>query len=275
MFEEKTVFIPGGSSGIGLSTAKQLAKKGAHVYIFARNPSRLETALEEISACRKRNGQRFGATPMDVSDPGRVTEVMTATAEESGTPDILINMAGLSEPRAFEEISHDQFDRVMKANLYGTWNTISALLPRMKENGGYIVNTSSVAGFLGVFGYSDYCASKFAVVGLSEALRMELKPHGIHVSVLCPPDTDTPMLTEENKIKPEETKALSGGAKILSADRVANDLLNGIIKKKFMIVPGFEGKLINLLRRWCPSVLMHFMDNTVKKVQAAARQAPL
>lgn len=272
MFKDKIIYIPGGSSGIGLAAAKQLAGKGAHVFIFARTPSRLKTALQEISAAKINDDQRFGARAVDVSDPSRVGDIMNAAVHDFGIPDILINTAGLSEPRIFENVTHEQFDRILKANLYGTRNTIFTLLPHMKKRGGHIVNTSSIAGIIGVFGYTDYCASKFALIGLSEALRMELKPFGINVSVLCPPDTDTPMLRDENKIKPEETKALAGGAKVLSADEVAQDLLKGIIKQKFMIIPGFEGKLIDKLRRWCPSVLMHFMDNTVKKVQTARKK---
>lgn len=273
MFDDKIIYIPGGSSGIGLAAARQLAGKGAHVHVFARNPARLETALKEISACKIRTGQRFGAKSVDVGDPSGVADIMNAAVNEFGAPDILINMAGQSKPRHFEEITHEQFDRVIKVNLYGTWNTISALLPHMKKKGGYIVNTSSIAGFIGVFGYTDYCASKFALIGFSEALRMELKPCGINVSVLCPPDTDTPMLKEENRIKPMETKAIASGARVLSADKVARDLLKGIAGKKFMIIPGFEGKVVDLLRRWFPSLLMFYMDNTVKKVQKAGKKS--
>ncbi|MFO7963717.1 MAG: SDR family NAD(P)-dependent oxidoreductase [Desulfobacterales bacterium] len=271
MFHNRIIYIPGGSSGIGLAAAKQLAAKGAHVVIFARNPSRLESAHAEISECKTDSRQRFGATSVDVADPHLTTEAMNAAANEFGAPDVLINMAGQSEPRYADRISHAQFDRIIKTNLYGTWNTISALLPHMKAKGGHIVNTSSIAGFIGVFGYADYCASKFAVVGLSEALRMELKPCGIRVSVLCPPDTDTPMLFDENKIKPPETKALSKRARVLSADAVARGLLLGIAKNRFMIIPGFEGRVIDRMRRWAPSLLMHFMDSSVRKMQKTIR----
>src|SRR6185503_5941588 len=105
----------------------------------------------------------------------------------------------------------------MAVNLAGCWHMIQALLPHMKARGGYIVNTASLAGLIGVSGYSDYCASKFALVGYSEALRAELKLVGIEVSVLCPPDTDTPGFATENRTKPEETKAISASARLMSA----------------------------------------------------------
>ena len=123
---------------------------------------------------------------------------MAEVVQSFGAPDILINNVGRALPRYFEDVTFEQFDETMKTNLYGAWNTISVLVPHMKAGGGTIVNVSSMAGFIGVFGYTDYCASKFAVVGLSEALRQELRRYGITVAVLCPPDTDTPGLANED-----------------------------------------------------------------------------
>jgi short-subunit dehydrogenase len=138
----------------------------------------------------------------------------------------------------------------------------------MKEHGGYIVNVSSIAGFIGLFGYTDYSASKFAIIGFSEALRSELKRYGITVSVLCPPDTDTPGFHEENKTKPEETKAISGSAKLMQPDEVARALLSGMRKEARHIIPSFDGKLIFLLKRLLPGLVEFVMDSTIKKVQA-------
>ncbi len=102
------------------------------------------------------------------------------------------NNNGRAYPRKFADVSCQQFDETMRINMYGIWNTCAALVPHMKEQGGAIVNISSIAGFVGVFGFTDYSASKFAVIGFSEALKSELKQFGITVQVLCPPDTDTP-----------------------------------------------------------------------------------
>jgi len=162
----------------------------------------------------------------------------------------------------------------MLVNLHGCWNTIQALLPHMKAKGrGYIVNTSSVAGLIGVFGYTDYCASKFALIGFSEALRGELKPHGITVSVLCPPDTDTPGFETENLTKPEETRAISAQSKILPPDAIADALLRGMARSTFLIIPGRDGQLGVLAQRLVPGVVRWVMDRTVAKV-AQRRGAP-
>jgi len=155
----------------------------------------------------------------------------------------------------------------MQTNFYGIWNTISLLSPHMKAAGGYIVNTSSIAGLIGVFGYTDYSASKFAIIGFSEALRSELRPHGIGVSVLCPPDTDTPGFAVENTTKPDETKAISEGARLMSSDAVAQAFFRGVAKGRFIIIPGASGRLTVLLKRWFPSLVNRIMDDTVQKVQ--------
>ncbi len=266
-FENRNAYITGGSSGIGLSTAKLLAASGAHVLILARNPDRLKQAEREIEAKRRSPNQRVASMELDVARHEEVNRVMAAAVEGFGVPDLLINCAGKAVPRPFEEISYEQFDDIMKTNLYGVWNTVQALLPHMKKKGGHIVNVSSMAGFLGVFGYADYGASKFAMIGLSETLRSELKQYDIRVSVLCPPDTNTPGFELENRTKPPETKAISGTAKLIEPDVVARALLKGIRKGRFMILANAEGWLIYYMKRYCPSLLDWTLDRAVRKAQ--------
>ena len=272
-FVGKTVFLTGGSSGIGLSTAKLLAAEGANVVIFARHEGRLAAALAQIESRRVSPAQRFASRPLDVSNHDMVSAVMAAAVESFGAPDLLINNVGRAVPRAFEDVTFAQFDETMKTNLYGAWSTISVLVPHMKAKGGVIVNVSSMAGFIGVFGYTDYCASKFAVVGLSEALRQELRPCGISVSVLCPPDTDTPGLAGEDLTKPAETKAVSAGARLMQPDDVARALLKGIRRGTFMIVPGGEGKLAYFMKRYAPAVVDRAMRRAIRKVQEGTAAA--
>ncbi len=266
-FSEKTVYVVGGSSGIGLATANLLSAKGAHVMIFARRKDRLERALEEISSRRISELQRFSCMPMDVSVRDEVEAVMSRAVPEFGVPDVLINCAGRAYPHHFEDVTYEQFDETMKINLYSAWNTVSTLVPYMKKRGGYIVNTSSMGGLIGVFGYTDYSASKFAIIGFSEALRGELKPCGITVSALCPPDTDTPGLQEENKTKPQETKAISASAGLMQPDEVARALIKGMRKKRLLIVPGLDGKFTLTAKRLFPALVEFIMDRTVRKVQ--------
>jgi len=266
-FSEKTAYIVGGSSGIGLATANLLSAKGAHVIIFARRKDHLESALEEITSCGISKAQRFSCMQMDVSNRADVEAVMSTAVAKFGAPEVLINCAGRAYPHYFKDVTYEQFDETMKVNLYGIWNTVSVLVPHMKERGGYIVNTSSMAGLIGVFGYTDYSASKFAIIGFSEALRSELKQYGITVSVLCPPDTDTPGLDEENKTKPEETKAVSASAGLMQPDEVARALIKGMQKEKFLIIPGFNGKSTFMIKRLFPRLVEFIMDRQIKNVQ--------
>ena len=266
-FNKKTIYIIGGSSGIGLSTASLLAQKGSHIIIFARDENRLTSAIAEIKSQKVSGDQLFGFMALDVSARERVESVMEKAVSDFGAPDMLINCAGRSYPRHFEDITFDQFDETMKINLYGIWNTIAVLLPHMKQKGGHISNVSSIAGFIGVFGFTDYSASKFAIIGFSEALKSELKKYNINVSVLCPPDTDTPAFEVENRTKPDETKAISASAKLMQPDDVAAAFIHGVMKGKFIIIPGMDGKFTYVMKRWFPKIVEFVMDMIIKKVQ--------
>ena len=266
-FRNKIAYIVGGSSGIGLSTARLLFEYGAHITIFSRDEHKLNRAMKEISEQRALTEQTVAWMQMDIADKSMVEQVLETSVRRHGIPDILINCAGRAYPHYFEDISYEQFDETMKINLYGIWHTTKKLAPLMKEKGGYIVNVSSIAGFLGVFGFTDYSASKFAIMGFSEALRSELKPFNIMVSVLCPPDTNTPAFEVENKTKPEETKAISENAGLMQPEDVAKALIKGIQKKRSIIIPGFEGRMTCLAKRLVPSLVERVMDRTIRRVQ--------
>lgn len=268
-FAGKRVYITGGSTGIGLSTAKLLAAAGADVVIFARTKATLEQALETIEKHRRSSAQRFAFRQLDVTDNRKVKETMAEVVASFGVPDLLINCAGRALPRYFEDITFEQFDESMKINLYGIWNTVSALVPVMKAKGGTIVNTSSMCGFMGVFGYTDYCASKFGVIGLSEALKQELQFQNITVQVLCPPDTDTPGFATENILKPVETKAVSAGAKLMSPDAAAKELIEGIKRGTFIIIPGADGRFTYFMKRHFPAVVEMIMRQSIGKARKA------
>jgi short-subunit dehydrogenase len=261
------VFIPGGSTGIGLAAAKRLAARGAHVAIFARRPEPLAAAAAAIAQQRRHDAQRVVWRQLDVTDAVQVHSVLAATIVEVGAPDVLINCVGRAIPEYFERISVEQLDETMRINLYGCWHATRALLPHMRDRGGYIVNVASLAGLIGVFGYADYAAAKFAVVGLSEVLRSELASHGIAVSVLCPPDTDTPGFARENTSKPAETRAVSAGGGMLSPEQVADALLAGMAKRSFLIIPGREARLSHLIKRLFPGVAQRLMDRQVRRLK--------
>jgi 3-dehydrosphinganine reductase len=163
---------------------------------------------------------------------------------QAGVPDLLINCAGAAHPGYVQEIPLDIFHDMMDLNYFGTLYTVKTLLPDMIERGsGHIVNVSSMAGFLGAFGYTAYSAAKYAVRGFSDVLRLEVKPLGIRVSVVFPPDMDTPGLANENKTKPFETFA-AGSTKALAPEEVAGSTLQGIQRGQYVILPGFEPQLM-------------------------------
>jgi len=264
-FSDRLFYVIGGSSGIGLATAVLLSGKGAHIIIFARSATKLESALSQIQKKAVSPEQNFGHMALDVADARQVNEVMARAVAKYGVPDGLINCAGRSRPHKFEQITAGMFDETMKINLYGTRNTVAALVPLMKKKGGYIVNTASVAGFIGVFGLTDYSASKFAVIGFSEALKSELRPWGITVSVLCPPDTDTPGFQIENRTKPAETAAVSDGAGLMQPGDVARALIRGMRKNKFMIIPGFDAKLSFWAKRFLPWLVEWMISRAIRR----------
>lgn len=247
--------------------AKQMTAEGAHIIIFARTEEKLINAVTEIKEFRPSDSVSVSYMQVDVSDKASVDNVIKKSVKSYGAPDILVNCAGRAYPRNFQDVTYDQFDETMKVNMYGIWNTCAAALPFMKEKGGWILNTSSMVGFIGVFGYTDYAASKFAIMGFSESLRSEIERYDIGVSVLCPPDTDTPGFETENKTKPEETKAISESAKIMTSEEVAAICLKGLKKRKKIIIPGFDAKLSYIVKRHFPSIVDFIMKQSIKKAQ--------
>jgi short-subunit dehydrogenase len=270
-FDGRLVFVTGGSMGIGLATAERLAAGGADVLLLARRAEPLAAAAERVGARRRRGEQRIHWRQVDVGDPGAVGMVLRDAMDELGTPDVLVNCAGRARPAYFETIAPAQLDETLRVNFLGCWHTVQAVLPRMRARGrgGYLVNTASLAGLIGIVGYTDYSASKFAVVGFSQALRNELAGDGITVSVLCPPDVDTPGFAEENRQKPPETMAVSAGTSLLTADAVADALLAGMARRRFLIVPGRQARLSVALARWAPRVVAWALDRQVRAARAA------
>jgi 3-dehydrosphinganine reductase len=263
-YEGLIVYITGGSSGIGLAIAKLLASKGSHIVIFSRHVDTLKKAVEDIQGHCSSTSQRISYMVLDVSQREMAQKILPEAVNQFGPPDIIINSAGTSHPQEFGDITFNQFDEIIRVNLYGTWNTIDILLPHIKAKKGYIVNVSSIAGFVGVFGMTAYSASKYAVIGFSEALRSELKRYDVTVSVLCPPDVRTPMLEKANKIKPQEAKAISATAAIMEPEDVAKALIKQMASGDFLIIPGASGKFTNIMKRYFPWLAEWVIDRKIR-----------
>lgn len=242
-FNGKTALITGGSSGIGLAAAVKLAEEGVNLWLFGRRVEVLEQAKGKVAAKANHPGQIVEINPVDVTQADQVDQAVAEIIERAGNPDILINSAGITEPGYIENLDLESFKAQMDINYMGTVNTVRAVLPGMVQRGsGSIVNISSFNGIIGVPGYTGYCASKFAVRGFSEALRFEVKRKGIHVAVVYPPDTDTPQLVYDKLHRPPEISVLAGLDDVLSPDAVAEEIIKGIRRKTFMIIPGSSNK---------------------------------
>ena len=239
--------ITGGSSGIGIECAKQLVEAGARVTIVARNKQKLREAEEEILSVAKGDDEgdeiRVCAEQADVSSADDIAGAVRRAEERVGEEvSILICCAGIAECKTLEDSKDGDFERLVSVNYLGTVYTVRSCLPSMKRRGGgSVVLVSSQAGQVGLYGYTGYSASKFALQGFAQALEMECRHEGISVGVCYPPDTDTPQYAYENKTKPEITKTLVGTTTPVPAGRVAAVLLRGMVRRHFTIAVGFDG----------------------------------
>jgi len=266
-FDQKHAIVTGGSSGIGKATAQLLASEGAHISIIARNERKLEGAKAEIEAVRANPNQRIIAISADVADRIQAQEAIKTAIEQIGFVNLLITSAGIAQPGYFQEQPTEIFERTMAVNYFGSLYCIQAALPAMKQQlQGDIVLISSGAGLIGIYGYTTYSPSKFALRGLAESLRGELKLMGVNVSIVYPPDTDTPQLEEENKTKPIETQMITGTAKTWSAEKVALEIVQGIKKKSFAITPGLEMTLLSRFHSLLAPGINWYMDRIISKI---------
>jgi len=270
-FRGQHALVSGGSSGIGRATALLLARKGANVTIVARRRSLLEEAAAEINRARATPDQRVLWLQADVSQPSPAGAAIGEALAELGPVDLLICCAGVARPGYFGELAPEVFEEAMRTNFFGTLYAIQAVMPSMRERArGHIVLVASAAALMGVFGYTAYAASKFAVRGLAESLRAELQGSGIHVSVVYPPDVDTPQLAEEEKTKPLEAKAISRAVSLWKPDAMAAVIVEGIRRRSFVITAGLEMKLLVHLHSVIAPVLRRYFDGVARRAHVPA-----
>jgi len=230
------VLVTGGSSGIGLAVAEQCAAAGSRVSIVARNPGRLAAACDRVTRVATAGPGSVVAESADVTDPAAVQRAVVAAETALGPVDVCVTSAGYALPGGFTELDDAAFRDQMEVDYFGTVHVLRAVVPGMVERRrGHLVLVSSTVATLGVVGYSAYAPVKFAVRGLAETLRPELAPYGIVVACSYPPDTDTPGYAEENRHKPDATRAVSANIEPRTAGAVGRTIVRGIERDRLVI----------------------------------------
>ena len=263
----KNVVVTGGSYGIGKEIVRAFLGEGANVFPIARNKEKLDASVEELSRDAK-NNRRIKGYPCDVSDRDGITNTIESISSEEGGIDVLVNNAGIVIAGYFEKLAVDDFETVLRTDYLGSVYATKAALPHLlTHEESAITFTSSGVGYKGFFGYSTYSPAKFAVIGLAEVLRAELKDKGVQVTVLVPSDTDTPGLEEEKKTRPPETDALAGAGGLIAPADVASLFLRKFKKGKFMVISGFGNNVMYRINGIAPRLVDFILDTIMAKAQ--------
>ena len=272
--KEKVIIITGASSGIGKALAIECAARGAKLSLGARNNEKLKTISEQLKA----NSERlFPAEPeilttiTDVTSEKDCKNLIDKTVEEYGRIDILINNAGISMRALFEEVDLKVLHQLMNTNFWGTVYCSKYALPYLLASNGSLVGISSVAGYKGLPGRTGYSASKFAMHGFLDVVRMENMKKGLHVLLACPGFTASNIrnvsLTKDGTSQGESPLDED---KLMSAEEAAKHICNAIEKRKRTLTLTTQGKMTILLNKFFPS----FMDKMVYNHMAKEPDSP-
>jgi len=258
----KVVIITGSSSGIGKACALRFAKAGASVVISARSEANLRVVEQELVA----QGASVLAVVGDVSHEQDCVRLINETMNRFGRIDILINNAGISMRALFKDLELDVIRQLMEINFFGTVYCTKYTMAQLLKNNGSVVGISSVAGFQGLPGRTGYSASKFAMQGFLDALRVENLKTGLHVMTVCPGYTESNIrnvaLTADGSqqgTSPREEK------KMMTSEEVADHIYNGIVQRKREVILTAQGKLAAFLRKFFPSLVDKMVYDALAK----------
>jgi short-subunit dehydrogenase len=252
LFKDKVVIITGASSGIGEAIAREFALKGSKVMLAARSESKLSEIAKEIND----SGGAASFVKTDVSIESECKNLIDKTIEKYGTIDIMVNNAGLSMRASFIDVDLKVLHRLMDVNFWGTVYCTKYALPYLIQNRGSLIGVSSVAGFHGLPGRTGYSASKFAIHGFLETIRIENLKKGLHVMIIAPGFTSTEIrrhaLVADGSEQGESPRVEQD---LMSPKYVAKWVLKGIRKKKRNKLLTWDGKLTALFQRIIPTVV--------------------
>ena len=244
-FKDKVAVVTGGGSGIGRAMALALAREGARVVLADLD----EAAMDGVARQARGHGVETLAVRTDVTELAQVQALAERAWKAFGAVHVLCNNAGVAAWGGLEKATHRDWQWVLGVNLWGVIHGIEAFVPRMIAGGqrGHIVNTASMAGLIASQGLGVYNTSKYAVVGLSETLAKDLKPHGIGVSVLCPMGVETRIRESErsrpaalrNDAAAEPAVELTG--RYLAPDTVAGMVLDAVRRGELYVITHDEG----------------------------------
>lgn len=267
-FNNKVVVITGASSGIGKATAIEFSKKGAKVSLAARRIDRLLDVKAEIE---KQGGVAI-VNQIDVSKEEDCKKLVEDTVKEFSTIDLLINNAGISMRALFDEVDLNVMKRLMDVNFWGTVYCTKFALPYLLKNKGVVVGVSSIAGFHGLPGRTGYSASKFAMHGFLETLRIENLKKGLHVMVIAPGFTSTEVRKHALDANGnEQVETPRNEKRMMPAEKVAKILIRAIKWKKRNKILTLEGQIIALFQRIIPEQI----DAMIYRGMAKEPNSPL
>ncbi len=260
--KNKTVLITGASSGIGKACAEAFAKRGANIVISGRNKENIEQAAEKL----RKTGAQILSVAGDVSKESDCKLLIEKTIEKFGGIDILINNAGISMRALFKDLDLDVIKRVMDINFWGTVYCTKYALPYLLKTKGSVVGISSIAGYNGLPGRTGYSASKFAMQGFLDALRIENLKTGLHVLVACPGYTASNVrnaaLVADGSSQGDSPR---DEGKMMTAEEVAKEIVSAVEKRKRTIVLTTQGKLAVWMNKFFPSLTDKLVFNAVAK----------
>jgi len=270
IFTDKIAIITGAASGIGRALGVELALRGAIVVMADVQTKMLEEVVESIT----QDGYKVKAVTLDVTDFEAVKALVSDTVAKYGRLDYIFNNAGIAIAGEVRDCSIDDWRNVLDVNLYGVINGVAAAYPLMVKQGfGHIINTASIAGLTLFPNSASYVASKYGVVGLSNALRIEGADLGVDVSVVCPGYIKTPIFHTNKMIKINREKIIKSLPERfgITPEECALVILRGVERNKAIIVVTGFAKILWLLYRIHPGLILRMMRREIKKSRKEMR----